>query len=96
MNASAPRPLLGPTEPVPPASRVLVAGASGAGKTTLAAALAQRWGLTHHEIDALHHGPNWTPRPTFEHEVHAFAAADGWVTEWQYTAVRPLLGNRRN
>lgn len=66
--------------------RVLIAGVTGAGKTTLARRIAARWDLTHYELDALHHGANWTPRPEFLDDVRAFAATDRWVTEWQYTS----------
>ena len=66
--------------------RVLIVGVTGSGKTTLARRIAERWDLTHHEIDALHHGPNWTPRPSFLDDVRAFVATDRWVTEWQYTS----------
>lgn len=66
--------------------RVLIAGVSGSGKTTLAARIGDAWGLRHVEIDALFHGPNWTPRPEFLDDVRAFAAEDRWVTEWQYTS----------
>lgn len=71
--------------------RILVTGTSGSGKTTLAAALAARLGLPHTDIDGLYHGAGWVPRPEFADDVAAFAAADEWVTEWQYSAVRPLL-----
>ncbi len=71
--------------------RILVAGTSGAGKTTLAAALSERLGVPHTEIDGLFHGPGWVPRPGFPADVAALAGADEWVTEWQYTAARPLL-----
>ncbi|WP_067481496.1 adenylate kinase [Actinomadura hibisca] len=64
--------------------RVLVAGVSGAGKTTLATRLAARYGLPRYELDALHHGPGWEPRPTFVTEVTAFSATGRWVTEDQY------------
>ena len=74
--------------------RVLVAGATGAGKTTLAAAVARALGVPHVEIDALFHGPGWTPRPEFAADVRAFAAEPAWVTEWQYGVVRPLLLER--
>ena len=75
-------------------ARVLVAGTSGAGKTTLAALIAARLGVPHVEIDALFHGPGWTPRPAFEADVLRFAAGPAWVTEWQYRAVRPALAAR--
>jgi len=71
--------------------RILVAGTSGAGKTTVAAALSARLGLPHTDIDGLYHGPGWVPRPEFGADVAALAAADAWVTEWQYSAARPLL-----
>lgn len=66
--------------------RVLIAGLTGSGKTTFARRLAERWGLTHVEIDGLYHGPNWTPRPEFLADVAEFAATERWVTEWQYTS----------
>ncbi len=74
--------------------RVLVAGASGAGKTTLAARLGRVLGAPHVEIDALFHGRDWTPRESFAVDVEAFSAQAEWVTEWQYGAVRGLLAER--
>lgn len=71
--------------------RVLVAGTSGSGKTTLAGRIGAVLDLPHTEIDALFHGPGWTPRPEFMDDVHALVAGDRWVTEWQYTPARPLL-----
>ncbi len=87
--------LLGPDDRLPhrPA-RVLVAGASGAGKTTLAARIGDRLGIPHVEIDALFHGPGWTQRREFVDDVRRFCAADAWVTEWQYERVRHLLAMR--
>ena len=41
------------------------------------------------EIDALYHGPDWTPRETFMLEDAALAAQPTWVTEW-HTARRGL------
>lgn len=74
--------------------RVLVAGTSGSGKTTLAAEIGASLNLAHVEIDALFHGPAWTPRPQFTAEVEVFSRQDRWVTEWQYGVVRQLLAER--
>ncbi|MFD6091061.1 AAA family ATPase [Oerskovia sp. NPDC060338] len=71
--------------------RILVAGVSGSGKTTLARRLAARLDLPHTEIDALFHGPDWTPRATFVEDVRAAVGQEAFVMEWQYRAVRPLL-----
>ncbi|WP_106401333.1 P-loop NTPase family protein [Actinocorallia populi] len=71
--------------------RVLVSGISGAGKTTLGRRLQDLLALPHHELDALHHGPNWTRRAEFEADVEAFSAGPRWVTEDQYHS---LLGDR--
>jgi adenylate kinase family enzyme len=71
--------------------RVLVAGSSGAGKTTMAAALADRLGLPHTELDALWHGPGWVPRPEFEADLEAVLATGRWVTEYQYRVVKDRL-----
>lgn len=75
-------------------SRVLVAGTSGSGKSTLARRIADTLELSYFEIDALYHGPGWTPRPEFIAEVTARIQDPGWVTEWQYQAVRELLADR--
>ncbi|WP_112235631.1 AAA family ATPase [Kocuria sp. BT304] len=79
------------THQLPPPRRILVAGVSGAGKTTLCREVARRSGIPHTEVDALFHGPGWTPRPEFAAEVKCLAAQEAWVTEWQYDAARPLL-----
>ncbi|WP_305790014.1 AAA family ATPase [Symbioplanes lichenis] len=85
-------PLLTFDDPLPSRPRrVIVAGPSGSGKTTTAGLIARTFGIPHHELDGLHHGPNWTPRPEFEADVRRFAAEETWVTEWQYEAVRELL-----
>jgi adenylate kinase family enzyme len=87
--------LLGPDDPLPSApQRVLVNGASGSGKTTLAREVSARLGLPHTEIDALHHGPAWQPRPEFLDDVRRLAGSERWVAEWQYAAARPLLLER--
>jgi adenylate kinase family enzyme len=82
-------------DPLPyPPKRVLVAGVSGVGKTTLAGRIAGLTGGPHTEIDAIFHGPAWTPRPEFLADVHSLVSADAWTTEWQYDAAQPLLAER--
>jgi adenylate kinase family enzyme len=79
-------------DPVP--RRVLVAGVTGAGKTTFARRVSSILGLPHTEMDGLYHGPGWVPRSSFRDDVLVFTAEPAWVTEWQYTAVRSLLASR--
>jgi adenylate kinase family enzyme len=74
--------------------RILVAGTSGAGKTTLASRIGRALQITHTEIDALFHGPDWVPRATFVADVERLTAEPEWVTEWQYGVVRGLLADR--
>ena len=74
--------------------RVLIAGTSGSGKTTMAARVALVLSVPHVEIDGLYHGPDWTPRESFGSDVARFVAWPAWVTEWQYSSVRPLLARR--
>lgn len=71
--------------------RVLVAGSSGSGKTTMAAALAEILRVPHTELDSLWHGPGWVPRPEFVGDVEAMLATGRWVTEYQYRSVKPRL-----
>ena len=74
--------------------RVVVAGTSGSGKTTLARRIGAALELPFTEMDALHHGPSWTPRPEFMNDVERFSSADAWVCEWQYPDARALLADR--
>ena len=68
--------------------RILIAGPSGSGKTTFAARLGRLLAIPHTEMDSLHWGPNWTPRPSFEADVQALIEQPAWITEWQYPQVR--------
>jgi adenylate kinase family enzyme len=67
-------------------TKIVVVGSSGSGKTTLARRLAGDLGLPHIELDALHHGPNWTeaPREEFRAAVRDAIAVDGWVVDGNY------------
>lgn len=67
--------------------RILVKGGSGSGKSTLARLLAERLEVPCIELDALHHGPNWTPAPAAELRRLVEAALDdrrGWVVDGNY------------
>jgi adenylate kinase family enzyme len=67
--------------------RILVKGSSGAGKTTLAAALAEHLGIPHIELDALHHGPNWAEATATELQARLLEVLDderGWVVDGNY------------
>ena len=74
--------------------KILVAGTSGAGKTTLAGRIGRLLEIEHTELDSLFHGPDWIPLDSFETEVRRFSSEPTWVTEWQYGAVRRLLAER--
>lgn len=74
--------------------RILIAGVSGVGKTTLAARLSQILDVPHTEIDSLFHGPNWVPRDTFLHDVGSLVSQDAWITEWQYSTARRMLAEK--
>nr|WP_201470003.1 AAA family ATPase [Microbacterium hydrocarbonoxydans] len=79
--------MLSAVDPLPfRPERVLIAGVTGSGKTTLGGRVAALWDLRHVEIDGLFNGENWTPRASFLDDVRTFAAEDRWVTEWQYTS----------
>ena len=68
--------------------RINVKGTSGSGKTTFAQELARRLELPFVELDALHHGPDWSETPTDEFRARVTAAIDaapeGWVLDGNY------------
>ena len=77
--------------------RVAVIGSSGVGKSTLADALAAALDVPVIELDALMHGPNWTPMPTREFRakvmtamVEADEAVGGWVVPGNYRTVADI------
>jgi adenylate kinase family enzyme len=76
--------------------RVSVIGVTGAGKTTLAAALAAKLQAPHVELDALHWEPNWTMAElhVFRRRVASHIAADRWVIDGNYSKVRDLVWGR--
>lgn len=79
--------------------RVAIVGSSGAGKSTVAGELAERFGLVVIELDALMHGPGWTPTPTPEFRAKLIAAIDdvgdrGWVIPGNYRQVADIVQGR--
>jgi adenylate kinase family enzyme len=68
--------------------RIVVLGASGNGKTTVARTLAARLGVQHVELDALHHGPNWSEPSAeeFRQRVSDALAGNGWVADGDYSS----------
>ncbi|MFD4323945.1 AAA family ATPase [Nocardioides sp. NPDC058538] len=75
-------------------TRIAVAGVSGSGKSTLAKRISEHLDIPYMELDALHHGPAWTPRPEFVDDVRALVARPAWVSELQYAAAKPLILER--
>ena len=67
-------------------SRVSVVGASGSGKTTVAAELAARLGFPHVELDALHWRPGWTETSAedLRRGLHPILHGDAWVVDGNY------------
>jgi adenylate kinase family enzyme len=64
----------------------IISSASGNGKTTTGRALAERLGVPFVELDALHHGPNWS-EPTdddFRARVQPIVESDAWVIDGTY------------
>ena len=65
---------------------VVISTASGNGKTTIGRALAGRLDVPFHELDALHHGPNWTEATPEElrAKVEPIVESDEWVIDGAY------------
>lgn len=76
--------------------RILVAGSTGAGKTTLARALSERLGVPFHEMDALAiTGPGWQENPSLVDDVSRLSDGPGWVIDsFGHASVRDLLWAR--
>lgn len=66
--------------------RVLVIGPGGAGKSTLARALAQRTGLPLIHLDALYWCSGWTPTPNeeWDEQIAQLVARETWVLDGNY------------
>ena len=64
----------------------VIGTASGTGKTTVGRALADRLGVPFVELDALHHGPDWTEATPDElrARVEPIVDTDAWVIDGAY------------
>jgi adenylate kinase family enzyme len=79
--------------------RIVVAGTSGSGKTTMARGLGVALGLPFVELDALNWQPGWRSldsedRAEFQRRVSEATAGDRWVSDGNYSAVRDDLWAR--
>jgi adenylate kinase family enzyme len=65
---------------------VVIASASGSGKTTFSRALAHRLDVPVHELDELHWGPGWSEASAEElrARVEPIVAQDAWVIDGAY------------
>lgn len=81
---------------VPAVERVAMVGNSGSGKTTVGRMLAAQLDAPFLELDSLYHQAGWEPLPTeeFRRRVGSFVAADRWVIDGNYGAVRELIWDR--
>lgn len=77
-------------------ARIAVVGSSCAGKTAFAQDLGNRLGIPAVDLDALHWGPNWTPRPTeeFHRDLQDAVAGERWIVSGNYRPTRPLFWPR--
>ncbi|WP_019071615.1 adenylate kinase [Streptomyces hokutonensis] len=62
--------------------RILVVGATGAGKSTLARGVGERLKVPYHEMDALYFtGPDWTVNETLTDDVLRLTAEPRWIVD---------------
>ena len=68
--------------------RILVIGSPGAGKSTLAARIAERCGLPLIHLDREYFGPGWSmpSKPEWRERVRALAAKPEWVMDGNYAS----------
>jgi adenylate kinase family enzyme len=73
--------------------RINVVGTSGSGKTTVAAAIADRLGIPHIEMDAFFWQAEWGETPDEELLPRVDEATDGpaWVLDGNYSRTRPIV-----
>lgn len=76
--------------------RIVVIGTSSAGKSTFARELATAIDAPWIELDDLHWGPDWTPKPAeeFHRLIQDAASREAWVADGNYAPVRHILWPR--
>jgi len=78
-----------------PGRRIIVCGATGTGKTTVAKSIARLLGLPHIELDAIFWTPGWVSKPPQQFRANVSAVLDnnpgGWVIDGNYSRVRDLI-----
>lgn len=69
------------------ARRILVIGSSGAGKSTVAALLGERLGLSVTSLDRLYYEPGWKARSSaqFREEVARLVSGDEWIIDGDFS-----------
>lgn len=75
-----------------PYKRIVVIGVTSSGKSTLAETLAERFGMSFIELDALHWEPNWqeAPNDVFRARVEKATQAETWTVAGNYSVVRDI------
>jgi adenylate kinase family enzyme len=85
-------------DPVPPFRfrRINVVGTSASGKTTFSRALADRLGIPHVELDALHWEADWREAPdeVMRERVDRATSGAEWVVDGNYAVVREIVWAR--
>jgi adenylate kinase family enzyme len=79
-----------------PYKRIVVVGATGCGKSTLAERLAKKLNLDYIELDALYWKPDWvgSSDEEFRTKVDAATQAPGWALAGNYGVTRDIVWPR--
>ncbi len=90
-STTSPDPLFDASEALP--RRLIVVGATGSGKTTMARRIAAAIDAPHTELDALYWGPKWQPVGTeiFRARGSERVATPAWVLDGNYSVARDLV-----
>lgn len=84
------------TDRVGDAHRILVYGATGSGKSTMARQLSKLTGIPWTSVDDICWGPGWVPMPQDEQLAHfdALTGTDSWILDSGYGGWRHLAHER--